>query len=1200
MFDAATENNSSVKAIEIFPWNDNFNTGIDKIDEQHRRLAQLLNMLASHIAFQSDIPALNTIFDELADYAVYHFETEEGIWHEYLAEDPLESAHKQVHSSFITHVLKLKSECGTKPADQVIEDVLAFLTRWLAAHILETDRYMALVVLAIQSGMPLESAKRQAGDQMRGATRALIDIILSIYESLTANTLHLMRDIAVRHRTDEVLRISEERLRLALGAANQGWFDLNVQTDEISVSPEYVRMIGFEPENFHSSFDEWKKSLHPDDRENLLKSFNECLETGGPMTLEYRRSNRNGEWQWISSVGKVVEWDQNHNPLRMIGIHTDISAHKQAQRRIERLTQLYATLSSINEAIVHLDANAAEPVTQLYRDVCRIAVEKGGIQLAWIGHLNPQNGLIEPLVWYGENAEYLQGLVISANADRPEGCGPTGTAFRENHTFFVDDFSVNPATQVWKLRASPFSWGSSAALPIRCADKPCAVMTLYQSAITVWDEDARMLVNEIARELSFALDLLKIKAQKEQSEIAIRESEAFLRESQRIAGLGSYVLDIGAGLWKSSAVLDQLFGIDESYERTVEGWESLIHPDDRAMMDNYFKDEVLGQGKEFKKEYRIIRQLDKSVRRMYGLGKLEFNDQGVPLRMVGTIQDVTEMKQIEDTMRKLSLAVEQSPNSIVITDLKANIEYVNATFTRVTGYTLNEVQGLNPHILQSGKTPKAVYDDMWAHLTRGDSWQGEFVNRRKDGSEYSESVMITPVKQEGGQITNYLAVKQDITEKKLIEARIEQLAHFDQLTGLPNREQMNVRFKYALNLAQRSGEALSVLFLDLDRFKNINDTLGHTTGDRLLIEMANRIRHVLREEDTVSRLGGDEFILILPNTDETGVAHVANKLLEAIARPCQIGQHELVTTVSIGIAIFPADGCDFETLMKNADAAMYRVKQDKRNAYRFFTQEMQAHSARIMQLSNAMRHALARNEFQLYYQPQISIEGHIVGAEALLRWQHPELGMISPAEFIPIAEDSGQIIQIGEWVLRTATRQLKDWMAGGLPAMVMAVNLSSVQFRQPNITSVITGVLDEVGLPHEYLELELTEAMAMDDPRSAIEVMDKLHETGVRMSIDDFGTGYSSLSYLKKFKVYKLKIDQSFVRDITVDPDDKAIVTAIIHMASSLGIRTIAEGVETAGQLAFLRLQGCDEVQGFYFSRPLIAAQFESYVRAAV
>ena len=341
-----------------------------------------------------------------------------------------------------------------------------------------------------------------------------------------------------------------------------------------------------------------------------------------------------------------------------------------------------------------------------------------------------------------------------------------------------------------------------------------------------------------------------------------------------------------------------------------------------------------------------------------------------------------------------------------------------------------------------------------------------------------------------------------------------------------------------------------MIFLDLDHFKDINDTLGHTIGDQLLVEVATRLKTTLREEDTISRQGGDEFVLILPGTDEKGAAHVATKLMDLISKPCQIEQHELAATCSIGIAIYPYDGEDFETLSKNADAAMYRVKQTGRNAFRFFTPEMQAHSARALQLGNALRQALPRGQLQLHYQPQILIQdGHVTGAEALLRWQHPELGAISPAEFIPIAEDSGQIIQIGEWVLRTAIKQLKDWMDGGLPPIVMAVNLSAAQFRQPNLPELVTGILDEVGLPHKYLELELTEAVAMDEPQTAIAVMDKLHALGIRMSIDDFGTGYSSLSYLKRFKVYKLKIDQSFVDDITDDPDDKAIVAAIINMA---------------------------------------------------
>lgn len=439
---------------------------------------------------------------------------------------------------------------------------------------------------------------------------------------------------------------------------------------------------------------------------------------------------------------------------------------------------------------------------------------------------------------------------------------------------------------------------------------------------------------------------------------------------------------------------------------------------------------------------------------------------------------------------------------------------------------------------------------------------------------------------------------QDITERKQAEEKIRQLAHFDSLTGLPNRTLLNDRISQAISMAQRSQDNLAVMFVDLDHFKNINDTLGHLIGDELLKEVAKRMRSIMREEDTISRLGGDEFILLLPGTDADGAAQVAEKLLWAVAQHYQIAQHELIVTPSIGIAMYPGDGEDFDTLSKRADAAMYRAKHDGRNNYRFFTSEMQQHSARNLQLGNALRRVLERDQLHLHYQPQISLEsGRIIGVEALLRWHHPEMGMISPAEFIPVAEDSGLILPIGEWVLRSAVRQLKSWMDSGIAQMVMAVNLSAVQFRHSHLPELVSQILREEGVPPQLLELELTEGVAMDDPLGAIAIMNNLHARGVRMSIDDFGTGYSSLSYLKRFQVYKLKIDQSFVRDITEDPEDKAIVAAIISMAGSLGMQIIAEGVETEGQLEFLREKDCNEVQGYYFSKPLPADQFEAFVR---
>jgi len=425
----------------------------------------------------------------------------------------------------------------------------------------------------------------------------------------------------------------------------------------------------------------------------------------------------------------------------------------------------------------------------------------------------------------------------------------------------------------------------------------------------------------------------------------------------------------------------------------------------------------------------------------------------------------------------------------------------------------------------------------------------------------------------------------------------QRLSHFDQLTGLPNRMLLKDRIDALLDSSHREKESLAVMFVDIDHFKEVNDTLGRVVGDGVLIETAQRLQTTLGEEAIVSRLSGDEFVLLLPTTDANRASMIALTLLETIAHPFSIEQNELTLTASIGIALYPHDGDDFETLLKNANTAMHQVKGENRNDFYFFTPEMQIHFNRHLQLVNALRYALKRDEFQLYYQPQMSLKtGEMIGAEVLLRWHHPLWGMISPAEFIPIAEESGQIIPIGEWVLRTAMEQLQGWIAQGFPPMVIAVNLSTVQFRQKNLVALVMNILNDTGVPPSCLELELTEACAMVNQDLAMEIMRQFHAQGIRMAIDDFGTGYSSLSYLKKFQVSKLKIDQSFVRDITHDSDDQTIVTTIIDMAHNLGLHTIAEGVETAQQLDFLRSHGCDEIQGYYFSKPLPVAAFESFV----
>ncbi len=546
-------------------------------------------------------------------------------------------------------------------------------------------------------------------------------------------------------------------------------------------------------------------------------------------------------------------------------------------------------------------------------------------------------------------------------------------------------------------------------------------------------------------------------------------------------------------------------------------------------------------------------------------------------------------------------ALDSLPGLFYLIDQDGRFLRWNQNFERISGYSATEIATMHPLDFFGEGDHGPVTAAIAQSFATGEALvEADFIAKNRTATPFLFSGKRFVLDQK----PCLMGVGVDITQRKVANARIEWLSHFDVLTGLANQSLLRDRFQHAISMAQRSGRTLTLMTLDLDHFKNINDTLGHHIGDAMLVEVARRIQSVVRDEDTVSRQGGDEFVMLMPTTDAAGAGHLATRLLATIATAYQLDTHELLTTPSIGIAMYPTDGADFETLAKNADIAMYRAKQDGRNCYRFFAAEMQTHSTHTLHMESALRRALERGQLTLHYQPQMALaNASVIGAEALLRWHHPEFGAVSPSEFIPIAEASGQIVQIGEWVLRAAVRQMKAWLDSGLVGkaspFVMAVNLSVVQFRHPHLIEQVMQILQEERLAPEYLELELTEGVAIDDPLGAIAVMDALHARGIRMSIDDFGTGFSSLSYLKRFKAYKLKIDQSFVHDITDDPDDKAIVSAIISMARSLGLQTIAEGVETAGQLAFLRDSGCDEVQGYYYSKPLPVDTFEAFVRQA-
>jgi len=547
--------------------------------------------------------------------------------------------------------------------------------------------------------------------------------------------------------------------------------------------------------------------------------------------------------------------------------------------------------------------------------------------------------------------------------------------------------------------------------------------------------------------------------------------------------------------------------------------------------------------------------------------------------------------------KDLSLArkvIEASLDGIMIVDADNRVEFVNPAFTHMTGYEQEEIIGQNPRILNSGRHDETFYKHMYETLARQDYWQGEIWNRRKNGEIFPEWLTINVIRDEDGDVSQYAAIFSDITERKKTEERIKNLAYFDVLTGLPNRRLLTDRLQVAIASAHRHGQQLAIMFLDLDLFKRINDSLGHGVGDQVLIETAARISHCIREGDTVARLGGDEFTILLPEIEHLeDAAKLAERLITQVKQPFMIDDHELYVTTSIGIAVYPDDGDSVETLIKNADTAMYRAKDLGRNSFQLYTPAMNARSFERLAMEASLRHAVSRNEFRLAYQVKVDMEtGRMSGVEALVRWHHPDLGLVSPADFIPLAEDMGVISDIGEWVLREACRQCKHWHDLGLPPVRIAVNVSALQFRETKVPEVVARALRDTGLSPQFLELELTETVLMQRVDEVVEVLKDLRAMGIRISIDDFGTGYSSLSYLKRMPIDALKVDRSFVNDI-FDEDDKVtedgaeIVSTIINLAHNLRLKAIAEGVETASQAAFLRSKGCDEVQGFLISRPV-------------
>lgn len=860
---------------EIFPWHKNFETGIDLIDEQHKRLVDILNQLAAHLANRSNPIVLNTVFDELASYADYHFQTEEKVWSEHFKDDEWYQEHELTHESFREAVLELKHTDSQKPLDDVIQDVVSFLSRWLAYHILDTDKRMAKAVLAVNSGMDLKQAKEHANEEMTGSMQVLIDTVLTMYDSLSSRTLDLMREKALRKQAEKELHASEERWKFIFKDNGDDVWDWNLETGDVFHSEESLSVFDLVGTTTPTTASELK--IHPEDLQRVKVDFQAHLDGETEFySNKHRVLRENGSWSWVSTRGKVVSRDENGKALRMVGTHTDI------------------------------------------------------------------------------------------------------------------------------------------------------------------------------------------------------------------------------------------------------------------------------------------------------------------------------------TERELAIVVyKNSSQAMFVTDTNDTIISINPAFTRITGYIEDEIIGSHPDILKSDRHDDGFYTDMQNELNETEYWEGEVWSKRKNGEVFPQLLTVTTVKSSSDTVDHRIALFSDITEKKKKDEIIRQQAHFDSLTTLPNRQNFQDSLKQEIRRAKRSHLPLAVLFIDLDHFKEVNDTLGHDVGDVLLKKAAQRIADQVRESDTISRIGGDEFTAILPEIgDSINVDHIAQKIIKALTEPFQLGEEKAYISASIGITVYPKDGCEVSELLKNADQAMYLAKISGRGRFSYFTAEMQQEAQERQEIINDLRRAIEEQQFQLYYQPIIDFNTmSIKKAEALIRWNHPTKGVVSPIDFIPFAEQTGLIVSIGDWVFKEAARQVKKWKQLFCDDFQVSINKSPVQFRQPEGNDWFE-YLTKLDLPGKNCVIEITESLLMEQSREVGELLLKYRDAGIEVALDDFGTGYSSLAYLNEFHIDYIKIDQSFVCELKVGSQSLALCEAIIVMAHKLNMKVIAEGIETRLQAELLQNMGCDFAQGYFFSQPLNANEFEQFVGA--
>jgi diguanylate cyclase (GGDEF)-like protein/PAS domain S-box-containing protein len=865
-----------------------------------------------------------------------------------------------------------------------------------------------------------------------------------------------------------------------------------------------------------------------------------------------------------------------------------------AEPEIQRRGDIYAALNQCNQAIMRCTSE-----DELFGKICQATVQSGGMSMAWVGITDAATLMVRPVASYGSGVEYLDDIRISADADEPVGRGMVGAAIRESAPVWIQDFQKDPRLSPWHERAARFGWAAAAALPLYRNGAAIGALALYTDLPHAFDEVTRNLLDGMVSNLNLVLDRFTFDTQRKQAEAALRENEMRTRLILDMA------MDAVIGTDQTGRVIDwnpeaeRMFGYAADQVRGRDLAELIVPPAHRqAHLQGLKRFVETGTGNIMGRRIEITGMradgsefpIEMALSFIRRDGKYFFN---------AFIRDITEWKATEADLR-VTAATFNAQEAILITDDKGNILRVNRAFEESTGYEAAEVIGKNPRIFQSGQHDKKFYQEMWATLGVTGKWSGEIWDMRKNGEIYPKMMTITAVYDKHQRVSHYVAVSRDISRRKQSEAAIHQLAFYDPLTGLPNRRLLMDRLQQSIAVSVRDHRYGAIMLLDLDHFKILNDTKGHEIGDLLLKEVATRLSSLVQEGDTVARLGGDEFVVILEALDVEAdkaaaqAEHAAEKIRELLVQPYLLNGRTHHTTPSIGITLFKGHLDSLDDLLRHADIAMYQAKSAGRNAIRFYDPETQSEIEARAELETELRLSLEHGQFQLHYQIQVDSSLRPIGAEVLLRWLHPQRGLVSPAQFIPLAEETGLIVPIGLWVLHASCMQLRSWQEDPLTRnLTLAVNVSAKQFRQHDFVHRVRRALHECGAKPSLLKLELTESMVLENVEDTIAKMRELKQLGVSFSMDDFGTGYSSLQYLKRLPLDQIKIDRSFVRDIANDPNDAAIVKTIIAMAEAMGLDVIAEGVESEAQQEFLGRHGCHAYQGYLFGKPLPIGEFE-------